>query len=119
MDIKLPIGERLRAERDRIGMTQQEFADVAGVTRKTLFGYETGVRPPDAAALSAWAELGLDVLYVITGQRSTPVAVPPELNRREKALLDNYRHSGEDGERAVEATASALAEPRHKGARHG
>ncbi|MDR1995136.1 helix-turn-helix transcriptional regulator [Azonexus sp.] len=69
MSLFLPIGARLKEERDRIGLSQTEFAELAGVTRKTLYGYEAGERAPDAACLNIWAGRGLDVLYVITGQR--------------------------------------------------
>lgn len=63
----LRIGASLVEERKRLGLSQTEFAAVAGVTRKTLFGYETGERVPDAAALAAWAAIGVDIAYVITG----------------------------------------------------
>lgn len=145
----LPIGERLREQRENLGMNQTDFAAAAGVSRKTLFGYETGERAPDAAALAAWEKLGVDVLYVITGKghivtdQSNPATSPglpetthpvteskavtegpplddqaatagqipamPVLSRRERHLLANYRGSDEEGRRAMEATASALA----------
>lgn len=66
----LPIGERLREQREHLGMNQTDFAKAAGVSRKTLFGYEMGERTPDAAALAAWARLGLDVSYVVSGKHS-------------------------------------------------
>lgn len=69
----LPIGVRLREQREGLGMNQTDFASAAGVSRKTLFGYETGERSPDAAALAAWGKLGLDILYVVTGE---PIASP-------------------------------------------
>lgn len=157
----LLIGERLREQREDLGMNQTDFAAVADISRKTLFGYESGDRTPDAGTLAVWAELGVDVLYVITGQRSAPaIPVPGEsardlvrgkalresgvmigqvvkdmkesgtfpgsalekagLNRREKALLDNYRGSDERGRKAIEGTASALShkdsdESKHQG----
>lgn len=90
MDRKLPIGERLREERERLGENQTDFAALAGVTRKTLFGYETADRSPPADALSAWAEHGLDVGYVVTGQRAN-VATSPHLPPDEQLLLEAYR----------------------------
>lgn len=90
MDKKIPIGERLREERERLGENQTDFAALAGVTRKTLFGYETAERMPPADALAAWAEIGLDVGYVVLGQRSdgaTSHHLPPD----EELLLDAYR----------------------------
>lgn len=77
----LPIGERLREQRDRLGMNQTDFAAAAGVSRKTLFGYETGERAPDAAALAAWEKLGLDVLYVVTGQCASGLPMPGNVVR--------------------------------------
>lgn len=63
----LRIGATLAEERKRLGLSQTQFAAIPGVTRKTLFGYETGERVPDAAALAAWAAIGVDIAYVITG----------------------------------------------------
>lgn len=90
MDRKLPIGERLRGERERLGENQTDFAALAGVTRKTLFGYETAERSPPADALAAWAEHGLDAGYVVTG-RSSNVATSQHLPPDEQLLLDAYR----------------------------
>lgn len=101
----LPIGERLRKERERLGQNQTDFAAVAGVTRKTLFGYEAGARAPDAGALESWAALGLDVLYVVTGSRANVStsrhlpgaasdsngAAPHHLPPDEQLLLEAYR----------------------------
>lgn len=99
----LSIGDRLREERERLGMSQLEFAAIVEVTRKTLFGYESGVRAPDAGALARWSKRGLDVLYVVTGERSN-VASTRHLNESsdigtngtllptdEQLLLDTYR----------------------------
>lgn len=62
--------ERLKEERERLGYSQTEFAGIVGATRKTLFNWESGSGGPNAEALSAWAKVGLDVLYVVTGSRA-------------------------------------------------
>lgn len=114
------IGERLRQERERLGLNQTELGARGGVSRKTQFNYETGERLPDAAYLAAVMEAGVDVLYVVTGARSAPPGIgtvlltgdgATVLTADEAALLDNYRHSSEMGKRAVEAAAAALALP--------
>ncbi|HCF0970782.1 TPA: helix-turn-helix transcriptional regulator [Pseudomonas aeruginosa] len=66
----MKIGERLRDERVRLGFNQSEFAAFAGVAKTSQFNYEKGDRSPDAAYLAAVAEKGVDILYVVTGQRS-------------------------------------------------
>lgn len=70
----MSIGSRLRAERKRLGYSQQAFAAIAGLSTqaKTQCLYETGKRHPGADYLSRAAGAGADVLYIITGQR-TPV----------------------------------------------
>jgi len=111
----LPTGERLKQERERLGYSQTEFASMAGKTRKTLFGYETGARSPDAEALAVWAASGLDILYVVTGQRSVPVQ--PEqtrISRRENAMLDNYRACDEEDRKAIERIALSASSPKEE-----
>lgn len=66
----LTIGDRLREERERLGMTQTEFGALAGVTKATQINYETGRRAPDAGYLAAVAGVGLDVQFVVVGQRA-------------------------------------------------
>ena len=65
----LLIDVRLREERDRLGLTQEVFADAAGAKRRTLVDWEKGVSSPTAVQLSALAAVGVDVQYVLTGQR--------------------------------------------------
>lgn len=63
------IGERLKEERDRLGLTQPQFAEAAGAAKRTLIEWEKGATAPNAVQLSALKEIGVDVLYVVTGQR--------------------------------------------------
>ncbi|WP_018610191.1 helix-turn-helix domain-containing protein [Uliginosibacterium gangwonense] len=66
----MEIGERLKEERTRLGMSQTELAELGCVQRNTLFNYEKGVRSPDADFLARIAERGADILYIVTGRRS-------------------------------------------------
>lgn len=97
--------DRLREERERLGYNQADFGEIGGVKKLAQFNYEKGERSPDAAYLAKISAIGVDIVYLITGQRSFPVA----LNPKEEALLDNYRNSNEAGKKAVETTASAFA----------
>lgn len=104
------LGERLRVERERLGYTQSQMAECGGVRKGAQINYEKGERSPDGAYFAGIAAAGADVSYVITGARAVPVDAPV-LNRREAALLDNYRHTSEEGKAVVEATALAAAKP--------
>jgi transcriptional regulator with XRE-family HTH domain len=62
-------GDRLRDERKRLGKTQDEFASVAGITRRPYGEWEKGETAPDAKQLAALALAGADVQYIVTGER--------------------------------------------------
>lgn len=61
---------RLKEERERLGLSQTAFAALAGASKHAQINWEKGVASPNAEALAAWSENGLDVLYVVTGKRS-------------------------------------------------
>ncbi len=102
------VGYRLREERERLGLKQSEIAELAGVSREMWGRYERGALP-GSEVLIALASIKspekLDVLYVITGQRSAPVDEAQTLPPRERALIDNYRACDDDGKRVIEGAA--------------
>lgn len=63
--------ERLKQERKRVRLSQAEAAEVGGVSMNSQSNYENGHRSPDAEYLSRLAARGVDVLYLVTGVRST------------------------------------------------
>lgn len=63
------IGERLRSERLRLGLTQTAFGEALGVAKNVQSRYERGDRSPDPIYLAAVIGVGVDVLYVLTGKR--------------------------------------------------
>jgi transcriptional regulator with XRE-family HTH domain len=95
----LNIGERLREERIRLGFNQADFAAFAGVAKTSQFNYEKGDRSPDAVYLAAVAEKGVDVLYVVIGQRM-PV-VEPTLSGEEVEMVEHVRSLDDDDKEAV------------------
>jgi transcriptional regulator with XRE-family HTH domain len=110
----MDIGKRLKEERERLGYAQPSFAGLASASKSSLIRWEAGAQMPDAAALAAWAAVGLDVLYVVTGTHSASA-----LTKRETALLDNYRHADEYGRNIIDSTTSAVAQPASKAANSG
>lgn len=102
------IGERLKEERQRLGLNQSDFAALAGVAKNTQLNYEKEERSPDAAYLAAVAAAGVDVLYVLTGTR-TPRPVEG-LSVAEEKVLDNYRSLPEEDQASVRRLTDALAE---------
>lgn len=124
----MSIGERLRAERERLNMSQSVFADAADLARKTLYGYECGERFPDAAALAKWADAGVDILYVITGnftasdRRPSKPSLPAEdgqaiqhcyalstLSDSDRVLLRDFHAAPPQEQVGVQMTLGAFA----------
>lgn len=64
------IGERLKSERKRLGLSQEAFAVLGGASKPSQVRYENGERSPDGVYLSSIASQGADVLYILTGVRS-------------------------------------------------
>lgn len=70
-NVYLTWGERIRSERERLGLTQAEVAERIGVSRATQINYESGKRSPDGDYLFRFGELGADTGYILFGERST------------------------------------------------
>lgn len=65
----ITIGERLKEERNRLGLSQVKIGTVAGITKNSQINYEANKRSPDSAYLAKIAEIGADVNYILTGMR--------------------------------------------------
>ena len=64
------IGERLEAERKRLGYTAIEVYNSLDIAQTTYKGYETGKRDISAGLLAQLWDMGFDVLYIVTGVQS-------------------------------------------------
>lgn len=62
-------GTRLREERERLGYNQTDFGDIGGVRKNAQSNYEQGERQPDAEYLQKIQAIGVDVHYLLTGER--------------------------------------------------
>lgn len=101
------IGGRLREERERLQLSQEEFGAVGGVARNAQSNYEKGKRMPDAAYLAAIARNGADVLYIVTGTRTdtSATAMSPD----EARLLSVYRQCSKESRRHLLLAGEAFA----------
>lgn len=82
---------RMQEERKRLGLKQAEVAAGCGVSREVWGRYERGVAAPGGEVLYAFANLGADVQYILTGSHAAPAALPAD----EQLLLERYRKSPE------------------------
>lgn len=88
---------RLKEERKRLGLKGGQLAQLGGVSAVSQSCYEKGKQLPGATYLAAIAAAGVDVQYVLTGQRSSEPVLTPE----EKAVLAAWKKAPEQIQMAV------------------
>lgn len=60
--------DRLRAAREGAGIDQRTFADITGISKATIYNYESGRTTPRRPQLIAWAmATGYDLEWLTTG----------------------------------------------------
>lgn len=101
------MGSRIRAERERLGMTQRAFGDIGGVEPNAQGRYESGERTPKADYLAAVAARGVDALYVLSGV-PTRVAVGA-LSPVEERVLSGFRQLSAADQQAIEQVVRSLS----------
>lgn len=123
---------RLKAERKRLGMTQQEIAEKVCITRETWSRYESAKIAPGSEVLLGLVTLGVDTNYVLTGERLVPIEnidkAPAltsaedlgtyktglQLSAEELELIRCYRYATQDGKKSIEDIAKLLAAQKTK-----
>lgn len=113
----------MREERDRLAFSQEAFAVLAGVSKRTQYNHEKDFGSPTAAALAVWAELGLNVLYVVTGYREG-LPPPPPPTPEEQMLLEQWREASKEARRVALGALVGAALPSRRelpggGSEHG
>ena len=83
------IGDRLTSERKRLGFDSAlAFSEAIDVPRATYLRYESGTGSPKAEDMVNMVAKGLDVHYVLTGERAGTSALPSEDQVRIKVMED-------------------------------
>lgn len=67
----LNLPERLRLERKRVGLRQEEFGKLGNVSKTAQYLYESGRNWPTLEYLEALRVSGVDVAYIASGVRSS------------------------------------------------
>ncbi len=107
------IAERLKSERENLGLSQQALADRLSISLRSQQNYEKGDRNPDSAYLAAIAAAGADVLYILTGQRTGGASAPAParaVSEGDRVLLDNFHAAPAQVQAGVKTTLGAFAD---------
>lgn len=83
----MSLGKRLKEERERLGFSQSDFAELVGASRKSQIRWEKDESAPGADAINLWAKEGLDVLYLITAKPRQTVSSESEKVEIDEELL--------------------------------
>lgn len=100
------IGRRLEQERTGRGLKQVPVSRYLGITDRTYINYEGGSTEMGVIPLTGLASLGLDVLYILTGERSYCATLDDE-----KDLLTRYRRLNPAERARVLNMMSQMQEP--------
>ena len=86
-------GERLRTERERLGYTELQIAQLLGVPLEMYKKYELGQEDPGIFRMPRLNDCGFDILFIITSERHNPVEEESELLARFRELSNRGRDS--------------------------
>ena len=107
------VRERLSSELKRVG--PEQVAEQAGVSLATVYNWMKGANTP----LNKFMQLelaGVDVAFVITGQRGSQPMPSPAISEGDRTLLDNFHADPAQVQAGVKTTLEAF-EPAAAGKR--
>lgn len=81
------IGSRLREERERLGLSQTDFAALGSASKHSQIDWEGDKSAPNARFLASIGEAGADVGYIVTGARPPTGA---ESSTSDKPRVDGF-----------------------------
>lgn len=65
---KSRVGIRIRRERERLNLTQVQFAKAIGIGRLSSIHYELGDTSPNTEVLLRMQDIGVDIWFVLNGE---------------------------------------------------
>ena len=111
-DVDRYVGARIRERRIMLGLTQQQMAELIGVTYQQAHKYEKGINRVAAGRLYSIAgALGVEVGYFYEGLHAAAGFIPSPSQRMLLDLARNFLHISDPSHReAIRALARALAD---------
>lgn len=102
---KASIGQKIRAARQQMGLSQAEFAQRIGTSAKTLSSWERGAYLVDVIMLNTIATVAGLTLNDFTDTQPSGFKTPPKVNHRytdrEKQLIEKVRTLRTDKQKAL------------------
>ena len=109
-DVDRHVGARMRARRIMLGLTQQQLADLIGVTYQQAHKYETGINRMAAGRLYKAAQvLGVEINYFFEGLQTGGSLPPTPQQRLLLELAKNFITSRPEHQQAISSLVRALS----------
>jgi repressor LexA len=106
LSLKDEIRERIKAIRNKSGLSMAKFGAVIGVSSGNVSDWESGKVLPNILAIAAISQnFGISIDWIITGKEfDFQDALPPDI----KKLIEAFKHLGEDNQHALKAYTAFL-----------
>ena len=105
------VGERIRARRAELGLTQEQLAQALQVSYQQVQKYETGANRISAGRILEIArKLGVDISYFFEGLGPEPSGEPPPLEHggRQRSAIELVRKFAQIEDPHVRAAIAGL-----------
>lgn len=103
------ICDRIRALREKTGMSARKFAEEIGMKYTTYYGYETGSREPGSDSIVALAKYyNVTTDYILGIEKSPAPAEADTGDKRLDGIIENYHQLNEDGQQQLAEQAEHL-----------
>ena len=107
------IPQRIKSERKRLGLTQQQIADICEISRIQWGRLERGDSVLGGRVLKAFVTAGANLNYLLTGEDSQTVAVgtiktSTELTNDECQIISYYQQLTPDQQDIIKKTMQAF-----------
>lgn len=120
----MTVGEKIKMYRLAKGMTQQDVANVLGVSYQNISQYERGVRTPkmsmvrriaSALSVNAWDIAGVDPSVEVDVTDYVPLEEAFTKEKRRNELVANFNRLNIAGQlKAVDAVADLAEVPKYR-----
>ena len=103
------ICDRIRALREKTGMSARKFAEEMGMKYTTYYGYETGSREPGSDSIVALAKYyNVTTDYILGIEKSPAPAETDTGDKRLDGIIENYHQLNEAGQQELVDYAEGL-----------
>ena len=84
----MSIGERIKEARKRLNLTQEEFGEIIGVTKNTVYRWEAGISVPSKKTLERFRQLGINPEWIKTGKGEIESQVVKDFKKPLEITID-------------------------------